>query len=152
MGLDMYLYGREETYNSMVRNRPTQDGYEVVSSSIALELAYWRKHWELHELITSGDWFDQFNSFHDCNGQTVHLDSAYYTKPEERKQNLFGKDISGFIDELKNGRQMMDPYPDPSKDTAVVNGEYIREWTRALEWMIDAPQGKDRYLEYYSSW
>lgn len=48
MGLDMYLKG-DIFHASSRKPRKLKDGYELTNEVV--ELGYWRKHWDLHELI-----------------------------------------------------------------------------------------------------
>ncbi len=48
MGLDMYLQG-EKFFAGSEEERPHEDGFEV--SAHSLQLAYWRKHPDLHGYI-----------------------------------------------------------------------------------------------------
>ena len=105
----MYLHGNErETFYTGLRdsNPPVLDGHEVTGRVTEVELAYWRKHWELHELI--------FGHFRDCqnvndpNGMSFKLGCDFHGYDEivEFQEKLKGMSIR-IHTTTRNGKQVV---------------------------------------------
>ena len=132
MGLDMYLTGDKYTPSFGDNKREVVDGYEVESQR--LSLAYWRKHWALHNYIEE--------NYGESDGGRFHLES----------EDL--RDIGKAVAEGK----LVDPVDDYMPSYAEVYAyhrkpEQVRETVNALRKAADWLDGGEwRSVEYVGSW
>lgn len=148
MGLDMTLFGEEkQSFYAPIRPGdeppPYEDGFQVTGKSTEVELAYWRKHWELHEYILGH--FNDIKNCNDTNGRTFHL--AYNDDVEE---------IESFIEVLSR-LKIRNPYYDPDWEEGggeYLQDDYIKQFQAAIDWSCRCPDKRalNREVQYYSSW
>lgn len=138
MGLDMNLYGEKSTdYQSdeMV------DGFKV--SNIILEIAYWRKHPNLHGFIV--DTFD--NGVDEC--QRIHLDKDDLDKIIVALETdaMYGEPVTGFF----FGRSYFPGEKDEFGSYEEQKAYDIEVFTKARDWLLT--EGKEwRSVVYQASW
>ena len=122
---------------------PFEDGFQVTGKATEVELAYWRKHWELHELILGH--FQDSNRDIEHNGRTFHLAS-----------NEDVEEIQSFIEVLSK-LKIRNPYYDPEWPEGggvYIQDDYIKKFLAAIDWSCRCPdkQALNRAVTYYSSW
>ena len=144
----MTLFGEErQSFYTPIRPGdelpPMEDGFQVTGKATEVELAYWRKHWDLHELILGH--FRDAENCNDQNGRTFHL--AYNDDVEE---------VKSFIDVLAR-EEIRNPYYDPQwKESGGMwlQETYIEQFQAAIDWSCRCPDktALNREVRYYSSW
>ena len=130
MGLDMYLEGTKFK-REYPGPRPTEDGYGI--SSVALELAYWRKHPDLHGYIVQN-----FNDgFDDCSPIDLDADRLRQIAAAVRARRL--PHTTGFFFGSSGDT------PEYVEDTALA-------FDRAAQWLETEDDTSWRDVAYRASW
>ena len=126
MGLDMYLHGRVKKIE-----REEHEGYPI--DSIHVQLAYWRKHWNLHGFIVK----NFAEGVDDCK--------PVYLLPEDVEKILRAvKD-----DELPHTKGFLFGTSDKSE---AQRAEDVAVFEGALAWLKAEKPGEERLLFYRASW
>lgn len=138
MGLDMNLYG-EKSLDYQVEEMI--DGFKV--SKIVLEIAYWRKHPNLHGFIVSGfaDGVDE------C--QRIHLDKddLHNIIVALKNDAIYGEPVTGFF----FGRSYFPGEKDEFGSYEEQKAYDIEVFTKARDWLLT--EGKEwRSVVYQASW
>ena len=133
MGLDMYLTGDKYTPSFGDNKRELVDGYEV--EGLRLKLAYWRKHWALHNYIE-----DHYDSNDDRRFYLESDDLRDIANAVEGGKLVDPNDL----DEMPSYRSVYAHWREP---------EQVRETVDALRKAADWVDGGDwRSVEYVGSW
>jgi beta-xylosidase len=135
MGLDMYLYG-EKSSMAIGANAPTEDGFRLASKT--LEIAYWRKHPNLHGYIveTFADGVDE------C--QPINLHKEEINKIIEAIKN----DELPFTEGFFFGRSPQKGEPEYEENKQ----HDIEVFEKALKWLGEQTEEDWRYIKYEASW
>ena len=134
MGLDMFLYGKKLPGWSGDR---AKDDEGFIISSVNVELAYWRKHPNLHGFIV-----ETFENGED-NCQPIELceDDIETIIEAIRENNL--PDTVGFF----YGKS-----PTEGAELEAQKAEDIEIFTKALAWLKNKKQNEYRIVVYQASW
>jgi len=137
MGLDAYLMAerREANVNYALDSRPTEavghipakDGSYIPSNCawpidlVILEIQYWRKHWDLHELINqSYASRDEYN----CNPMKVYLTPMHLREIAAKIRD----DLTGGAEGALQNRHHTD------REDYAANFELAADWVEFDEW------------------
>lgn len=141
MGLDMYLSGRKDPgFNAEDR---TEDGFRV--SSIEVELAYWRKHPDLHGFIVK----TFAGGVDEC--QRIDLDEEAIQKIVTAIENdALNHGTTGFF----FGRSYQPGEKDEFYSYDEQKADDLKKFDAALKWLrdVDSSNYEWRSIYYQASW
>lgn len=133
MGLDMYLVGNKFYWTDWEKpeNNKTEDGFKL--TDVNLQLAYWRKHPNLHGYI---------------------VETFAEGKDECQQIDLGEADIKKIIEAVKEGAlpETTGFFFGKSEMTDQERAEDIAFFEKALEWVNTKEKGVSRSVHYRASW
>ena len=137
MGLDMYVEGEKYFFGGWDKTNPRrkEDGYEVTEHK--LELAYWRKHPDLHGFIVQ----NFANGVDECQRIELWPEDIDKIIKALRDNNL--PVTSGFF--FGNSEEFGDLEPDVREKDA-------KTWEKIKEWLLEKQEGVAKTVVYQASW
>ena len=142
MGLDMYLYGDKSVSSEIDANSVKEDGFIV--SAKTLDMAYWRKHPNLHGFIV--------NTFADGedNCQRIWLSEEDLHNIIVALENdaLYDEPVTGFF----FGKSYFPGEKDEYSSYEEQKDRDIAAFTKALEWVRNSARGVGKYGDPDFKW